>query len=109
MRLTELEPEFWKFVDDKNFEVVDTIAEADGLRLLCPACFQTNGGPVGTHSVVCWEPNVPAHITPGPGRWTMTGSGFHDLSLVAGSSSVHLTGPGCGAHFVVANGEVTFC
>ena len=25
------------------------------LGILCPKCFAENGGPVGTHSVICWS------------------------------------------------------
>lgn len=84
---------------------VETIAEADGIRFLCPKCFTTNGGPRGTHSVICWRPRVAAHITPGPGRWEFEGSGLADLTLVAGSSSILLHG-GCNAHFWIRAGEI---
>jgi hypothetical protein len=86
---------------------VDTIAEADGVWFLCPKCFVANGGPVGTHGVICWfVGKVPDDIDPKPGRWTPTGTGLHDLTFVpsAGrSSSVLLTG-GCGWHGIVSAG-----
>ena len=38
---------------------VDAIGDADGLRLLCPKCYDDPPvGPVGTHSVICWSPKV---------------------------------------------------
>lgn len=64
---------------------------------------------IGTHRIICWRPRVP--ITPsmvGPGRWDFEGTGYDDLSLVAGSSSVQILG-GCAAHFFVRAGEVVAC
>lgn len=88
MRLTELEPKFLKRESDTLFHMVDTLGEADGLRFLCPVCWKANKGPVGTHGIMCWSPSVPLTTPPVPGRWSMVGTGFHDLSLVAGSSSI---------------------
>jgi len=112
MRLTELEPQFLKWIDDKHWrhgvgDVDVSIQEADGILFLCPVCFVTNKGPIGTHSVICWRPRVPMTTPPGPGRWEFSGTGYNDLTLTAGSSSIHLTGPGCGAHFHITNGEIT--
>jgi len=106
LRLVDLEAEFLKVIDEKHFKRVDTLAEADGVKFLCPVCFAANGGNVGTHGITCWSPTVPQTITPVPGRWEMHGTGLEDLTLVAGSSSVHLTGPGCGAHFHIRNGNI---
>lgn len=108
MNLTQLEPEFIKHKGGGIFSVVETIAEATGVMFLCPKCYQANGGPLGTHRVLCWSPVVPANIKPGPGRWTLVGTGLHDLSLVAGSSSVQLQG-GCNWHGFVTGGVVTSC
>lgn len=85
---------------------VDAIADADGIWLDCPVCFQANGGPVGTHAIICWRPRVPAEVFPKPGRWEFEGTGIDDLTLVAGSSSILLTGEGCGAHFHIRNGGI---
>ena len=106
MKLSELEPQFMKVVTAKRFQNVDTIEEADGVMFLCPKCFKENGGPVGTHRVLCWRPRVSQEIPPTPGRWEFKGTGYDDLTLVAGSSSIFLTGEGCGAHFFVKNGEI---
>jgi hypothetical protein len=109
MRLTELRPKFlvYEMIDGQQYHrSVDTIGEAHGVIFLCPKCFQANGGSVGTHSVICWSPSVPPEVVPGPGRWNLAGTGFGDLSLVAGSSSVKLSG-GCEWHGMVTNGEVT--
>lgn len=109
MRLSELEPEFLRHEirDGHTWHLhVPTIGEAEGVMFLCPKCFVANGGPVGTHRVLCWSPIVPLEIAPGPGRWNLVGTGFEDLSLVAGSSSVLLTS-GCMWHGFVTKGEVT--
>ncbi|MBI2801260.1 MAG: hypothetical protein HYX63_13445 [Gammaproteobacteria bacterium] len=110
MKLTELSPYFIKLQprgDDRySWNHVDEIADADGVRFLCPRCFTANGGAMGTHGIICWSPQVPEHLQPGPGRWSLTGTGIDDLSLIAGSSSIQLTG-GCLWHGFVRNGEVT--
>jgi hypothetical protein len=109
MRLTELEPELLKVVDARSWTTEGvTLATADGVSFLCPACFRTNGGPVGTHHVICWRPRVPPAQSPGPGRWEFRGASLDELSLVAGSSSVQLTS-GCRAHFLVQSGRIVFC
>lgn len=132
MRLTELEPQFVRYevrthpdprdVDSPVirqpgdqyvvFPYVDTLEQAQGVDFLCPLCFVANGGPVGTHHVLCWSRSrgVPDDGKPGPGRWLMVGTGYHDLTLEAEpgqSRSVLLTGSGCGWHGFITNGEVT--
>lgn len=109
MKLTELEPQFLRYEKrpDGEFLVkVDTIAEATGIIFFCPKCWKSNGGPGGTHSVICWTPAVPPEVNPKPGRWSFVGTGLHDLSLVAGSSSILLTA-GCRWHGFIRLGEVT--
>lgn len=105
MRLVDLNPKFMKRIDDSHWQDVDAMQEADGIIFLCPKCFQANRGSVGTHSIVCWKPSVPQTTSPTPGRWNLVGTGFHDLSLVAGSSSVKLEG-GCEWHGHVTNGQI---
>lgn len=106
MKLTELDPHFLKVLDPTHYQWEGIQkADADGIAFLCPKCFSANGGPVGTHSVICWRPNVPQTIGPMPGRWEMDGTGFDDLTLRAGSSSVQLLG-GCNAHFFIKNGGI---
>lgn len=97
LKITALEGTRWTCRVDASFE------DCDGIEFLCPLCFLANHGRVGTHAVICWKPTVPADISPGPGRWGHTGTGLGDLSLVAGSSSVALTG-GCAWHGFVQNG-----
>lgn len=106
MKLTELEPSFLKRTGDRSHQMIDDMSQADGIMFLCPVCFVKNNGAVGTHSIICWNPSVPVNITPGPGRWSMHGTGYTDLTLTATQSSIWLTGPGCGAHFFITNGEI---
>jgi len=110
MRLLDLEPAFLKINKDSSGLVsylqVDDIKEADGIMFLCPACFEKNKGAVGTHSVLCWRPHVPVTVDPKPGRWEFRGTGYGDLSLVAGSSSVFLPGSPCKAHFFIKDGVI---
>jgi len=84
---------------------VQRIEDADGVEFLCPLCIKTNGGRVGTHAVLCWRPRVPPDIDPKPGRWEFQGTSLDDLTLVAGASSILLTG-GCAAHFFIRNGAI---
>jgi hypothetical protein len=111
MRLTELEASFLKssLTEDGHYrwKLVNTIYEADGIFFLCPACFKVNGGVVGTHAVICWDPTVAEHVHPRPGRWDLVGDSLQDLTLVGvgGSSSIQLQGR-CKWHGFIRNGEV---
>lgn len=107
MRLTELEPRFLKIIAEDHWRSDATMDDCDGLMFLCPTCFKNNGGNVGTHSIVRWKPHVPQTQTPKPSRWNILGTSFEDLTLQAGSSSVHLPGSVCGAHFFISNGEIS--
>lgn len=106
--LVDLKPTFLKRVDDQIFVEGVSFADADGLMFLCPKCF-VEGGRVsrGVHSVICWKPHVPQTTSPIPGRWNMQGTGLHDLTLVAGSSSIALQGEGCKWHGFLQNGICT--
>lgn len=109
MKLTELEPTFLVIEEpEKCYRRVDEIVGADGVMFLCPKCFAENGGSVGTHQIQCWAPHVPLTESPGPGRWELVGTGYANLTLRAGSSSILLT-DGCRWHGLVTNGEVTDC
>lgn len=107
MKLTELDPRFLlRIPPDETWQCENVkMADADGISFLCPKCFKEKGGPIGTHSIICWRPRVSAEIKPGPGRWEFDGTGFGDLTLKAGSSSIAVTG-GCQAHFFVTAGEI---
>lgn len=134
MRLTDLEAKFFRFErrptevqlvdgDSETWEergkpvrtetllrdhyiLVETLSEADMIEFLCPLCFQKNGGPVGTHVVIChFTGRVPDDAKPGPGRWNPAGTGLDDLTFVGpGLTSVQLIG-GCGWHGHVNNGD----
>lgn len=97
--------------DGKEWWVsVPTLAEAHGVKFLCPLCFKKNGSDVGVHSVICWSRSAgaPEDARPGPGRWKMDGTGLHDLTLNADppgvARSVQLSG-GCDWHGFVNNGD----
>jgi len=102
MRLTQLDPQFLKAIDSRSLKHVDDLSQADGVLLHCPKCFVTNGGPIGTHSIICWKPHVPQTVTPKGGRWKFDGTGYADLTL---SPSI-LIKDDCGAHFFIRNGEI---
>jgi hypothetical protein len=113
MLLLELEPQFLRYEErpDGVYSVrVDTIEQANGIRFLCPKCFEANKGKVGTHLIVCWSKTrgVPDHAKPGPGRWLLHGTGYHDLTLTGdgGSDSIALTA-GCMWHQFIRNGQIT--
>jgi hypothetical protein len=118
-QLVELEAKFVRHFEEGGrvgIRTVDSLAEAQGVMFLCPLCFKANGGKVGTHRVVCWSRSrgVPEHATPKPGRWSMHGTGLHDLTLNGdadanggGARSVQLLGGGCQWHGFVTNGDAT--
>lgn len=109
--LAELEAEFITDKPERHIGRGATLAEADGLMFLCPLCFTKNQGAKGTHRVICWfKGRVPNELEPGPGRWTPTGNGIADLSLVPsvqllGGGSAQLLGGGCIWHGFVTNGS----
>lgn len=115
MRLSlrhDLRAKFIKVVEPgRSCREVESIAEAQGVQFLCPKCFATNGGSIGTHSVICWSRSrgVTEEESPGPGRWSMEGTGISDLTLNGdaagggGARSVFLTA-GCGWHGFVNAG-----
>lgn len=107
MRLVELGPQWLavKKTDQQLHHYVASIDRADGILFKCPKCWAKNGGPIGTHSIICWQPHVGQDVVPVPGRWSFTGTSFDDLTLIAGSSSILLQG-GCQAHFFIRNGEI---
>ena len=111
MRLTDLDARFLAIEapDVWRCEGV-TFEQAQGISFLCPKCYAANGGPVGTHSVICWSRSrgVPDEQNPCPGRWLMVGTSFHDLTLNADppsdARSIQLRG-GCEWHGYVTSGE----
>lgn len=105
MNLLDLQPQFIKSGDKGGHSRVIDLSEADGILFLCPKCFAEKGSNIGVHSIICWNPSVPQTISPKPGRWQMLGTGFNDLTLKAGSSSILLKG-GCNAHFFITDGKI---
>src|SRR5579872_5593186 len=109
MKLTDLDAHFVRWEGAGRFRRVETLTEATSVKFLCPKCFAANGGPVGTHAVICWSESAgtPPEATPGPGRWKLDGSTLDDLTLNAdpprGARSVALNG-GCAWHGFVTNG-----
>ncbi len=104
--LAELDARLLKSLDDRTFQHEGvSFDDADGVMFLCPLCFDTNRGSVGTHSCICWRPRVPQTWNPKPGRWEFQGSSLQDLTLIAGSSSILLLG-GCAAHFFIRGGHI---
>jgi hypothetical protein len=113
VKLADLEPHFLKILSEDTYQYAGvSFSEAQGVQFLCPVCFVTNGGAIGTHFVLCWSRSrgTPEHFKPGPGRWKLDGTGLADLTLNADppatARSVRLSG-GCNAHFCVTNGEIT--
>ncbi len=99
-----------------TFVQVETLAEAQGLWFLCPACYAKNGGNVGTHGVRVFfhGRGVPDRGVDGevlgkneagqPVRWTVVaGTGLDDLQL---SPSILLQGGGCQWHGFVGSSGV---
>lgn len=109
MRLRELEAQFLKRIGDGSHQLEVPFADADGVMFLCPKCFAVSHG--GVHSIICWfVGKVPDSEDPQPGRWNPSGTGLDDLTFVPpGSTSVLLTGGGCGAHFFVERGQIRMC
>jgi len=114
VRLVDLDPRFIRYqrtaAGRVSFIAVQSIAEAQGVRFLCPKCFAANGGARGTHVVICLSRSagVPEDARPGPGRWKLEGAGYADLTLNADppgtARSVQVSG-GCNWHGFIERGE----
>lgn len=107
MRLADLDPSFLVPQSADCYHMTDEIAGARGVTFQCPHCMRAKPDGVGVHYILCWTPLVPEAWEPGPGRWELQGTGYADLTLVAGSSSVAIGF--CGAHFWVRDGAIVFC
>ena len=83
---------------------VGTLPHAQGMVLYCPKCFAEHEGPIGTHQLALWfeHRGVPAFATPGPARWTITGTSLDDLSL---APSIAVQG-GCEWHGFIKRGRI---
>lgn len=109
--LKVLEAEFLKvesITPQTVYQRINDLSQADGIIFLCPKCYITNKGKVGTHSVICWfVGKVPDNLSPKPGRWTPQGTGLHNLTFIpsAGRSNSVLLTSGCGWHGFITNGN----
>ncbi len=92
-KLRDLDAIFIGHTSNGNFNEVQTIAEASGVMFDCPKCL--------SHSVLLWDRSIPAFVSPGPGRWTLSGTGIDDLTA---NPSVNLP-HGCKWHGWVKNGD----
>ncbi len=100
--LRDLTPVFVRSIGETTMQEVDSFSEAEGVRFSCPKCYIEAGRLlVGVHSVLCWGPNAPQAMLPGPARWTFYGTGFDDLTL---APSIQITS-GCMWHGFVQNGH----
>lgn len=88
--------------------VVETLADAQGIRFLCPLCFAKNNGMVGTHEIeVTFEgrgatDKQGSHNKSGAAvRWNVQGTGLDDLTL---RPSILSEGE-CGYHGYVTGGS----
>lgn len=112
MRLSDLEAQLYRYAGDKSFAPVNSVAEADSVMFLCPACFIANGGNVGTHSIrvdfrgKAVPDDVCIHNSDGtPVRWDASGTTIEDLTL--GPSILLLSG--CAWHGFVEQGGIRTC
>lgn len=106
--LHELEAEFLR-ISPEGMTIVDSLDKAQGLMFLCPRCFETNDGKVGTHTVVCWfaDRGVPDDKNPKPGRWMPSGTGINDLTFVGPAAASVLLTTGCQWHGFIRDGKAT--
>lgn len=123
MKLAQLQPHFIRYetkVEDCTFAdgmrsvpvhyiVHCDLAEAQGISLLCPKCFQQNGGDVGTHWIEVTFTNRGASDDQGshgkdgrPTRWNVSGDCFENLTLIP---SIKLES-GCDWHGFITGGEI---
>jgi hypothetical protein len=112
MKLTDLEPQLYRYAGDKSFASVETVAEADSVMFLCPACFAKNAGPIGTHRIRVdfAGKGVPAevalHNSQGrPVWWNASGNDVRDLTLTPSILLLH----DCEWHGFVTNGGIITC
>jgi hypothetical protein len=109
VRLVDLEARLMRFDPPRTFINVRSLAKADCVMFLCPACFLANGGKVGTHRIridfagrgvtdeICIK-----NGSGQPVRWNVSGTGLEDLSL---TPSILILG-GCNWHGFVTAGNI---
>jgi hypothetical protein len=105
--LKALDGQLYKFKAPATFVPVKTVAEADSIMFLCPACYKQNKGKVGTHSVRvdfrgrAVPDNVCIKNAEGkPVRWQVQGTTIDDVSTQPSIQILH----GCQWHGYVTNG-----
>lgn len=102
LMLPDLEPHFLKRMSRFRYKHTDDIAAAEGMIMLCPACYwSSNGNKDRTHAMIVWRPSPPR-------PWDFVGTGYSDLTLKAGLASVAIIG-GCRSNFDIKRGKVDFC
>lgn len=81
--LEKLEAKLVRLGDAEDYEPAENVTTAQGMVFVCPGCYRKNGGIEGTHSILVWFSfrGVPVAMTPGPGRWRVSGSNLKTLSL----------------------------
>lgn len=94
---------------------VVTVPEADQLTFLCPACFEKNAGPKGTHGVIVTFAgrNVPDDAgsidSDGkPSRWNVSGTSLDNLVLTPSIllDSKRKADEGCHWHGFVGSSDI---
>lgn len=119
MRLYDLDGSFIGnvAVDGKTFRRQDGIVGAQGVMFQCPKCAiglergEENGRRFvrGAHYAIVLFLNpqdaapVPKETWPQIARWTMTGTSLEDLTT---RPSILFSGPGCGWHGWLTNGDL---
>lgn len=88
---------------------VENAGDAQGVMFLCPLCYAKNGGPVGTHRVLCWfsRCGVPDFADPRPGRWIPDGDTLDDVTFIGPAAASVLLTSGCRWHGFVRNGDAS--
>lgn len=109
MKLAELKPWLAKCGDSGGLAKVEDLPSAEGVFFLCPACFEKNGGPEGTHGILLpFEGRAPSVAFPGVTRWRAGGDGLADLTL-SPSVLIHPAGDCPGWHGWVTVGTARSC
>ena len=122
MKLTELNPVFITMpVQEEHWTFQATEDGPDGaggIRFDCPQCrlhpendpWHVNSNGERRHRLTLYVPDAfDGDPNIGPGRWSLVGDSFENLSLDGGSSSSVLCEYGCRAHFFVKDGHIEMC
>lgn len=102
LKVANLDPHFIKRASKLSYELTDSIAEAEGIFLQCPACHWANrhfGKDEPAHMIVLWGD---------PKRWHFVGHDYKDVSMLAGRLKVAMSGGACRTRFTIKDGKVDF-